>query len=383
MSNFSVNSTQPVPAVPPAAPAARPAKPAAAPVQLRDPAHLVPTDRNQTQTPAAGGAVHTVELVDGAPSKEDMAWAQQLQEQVKQGYEPTDAEVTRYHNIEADITWAQQLEAKAAEGYQATPAEVERYHQILKVVNPEAAAQLEATLAQQQAPAAPARPQPASPQTPAATPQAGPAPQSPATQIATQVPAPQAPAQQPAPVPQAGPAPQQPAKPGPAEIKVRFQQLDDLLNKKQYIVFGKVADPDSVRQTAVGIWLDGSAADKLQLAKQLVDHDQSEVLGRVLAHQETSELETAQLMSQADFPVAKFMNDLDDSHAFLVLKSLASVAGTGEPSSARVLEKTVAAYDKLWDREAPFRQLKADLQATGDWNKLPAGLRGKIDDLLK
>lgn len=377
MSNLSVNSAKtPVPAAQAQA-APQAAKPT--PEQLRDPEHLVKPlaqpDQSQAKAQAAGKAVQSVALVDtpAQPSDADIVWATQLKEKAEQGYKPTEAEANRFNDIvkalqaqtaqqpqaaagqaaqasvpgisQAELAWAQALEAKVNAGYSPKPEEVAKYQKLFQAV--------QASQAPQAQPAAPGG-----------------------------APAPVGPAAQPAQGSQAAQgAPADPAK--PANVKAKFQELDELMAKKQYIVFGAPAEPEKIRQTAVQIWLDGKDEDKLALAKKLVSNGQSEVLGRVLSHQETNEIETAQLMSQKDFPIAKFMSDLDDSHAFLVLKSLAGVAATGEKSSAKVIEQTVAAYDKIWDREAPFKQLKADLQATKQWEKLPADLRSKIDNLLK
>lgn len=374
MSNLSVNSAKtPVPAPQAAQAQAAPQAAKPTPEQLRDPEHLVKPlarpDQSQAKAQAAGKAVQSVALVDtpAQPSDEDIVWATQLKEKAEQGYKPTETEANRFNNIvkalqaqaaqqpqaaagqaaqasptgvsPEELAWAQALETKVNGGYSPKPEEVARYQQIFQAVQASQAAQA-----------------------PPAAPGGAPAPVGPAAQTARGS--------------QAAPA-------EPVNVKAKFQELDELMAKKQYIVFGSPAEPEKVRQTAVQIWLDGKDEDKLELAKKLVSNGQSEILGRVLSHQETNEIETAQLMSQKDFPIAKFMSDLDDSHAFLVLKSLAGVAATGEKSSAKVIEQTVAAYDKIWDREAPFKQLKADLQATKQWEKLPADLRTKIDTLLK
>lgn len=184
-----------------------------------------------------------------------------------------------------------------------------------------------------------------------------------------------APAQAPQPAPQADNA--------PATQGAKFEQLNDLLSQKKYIFMGGPTQPDAVRATSVQIWLDGNLQDRLQLSNTLVENGQSEILGRIMNHQETQPLEVAQLMTQGDFPVSKFMNDLSDNRAFLVLNSLADIAATGESQSAGVILATVEAYDGFRDREAPFEQLRQHQQAQGTWNQLPGSVQRGINELLK
>ena len=376
MSNFQVNPAQPAQTAKPAsaaAPAAKAAKPAAKPA-LKDPQTLFAADSSQAKAPPAGAAKQKVEIVDtGAEvTQADVEWASAMEQKAAKGYEATPAEVSRYQNIlqtlqarqqaqataagvpPEDMAWAAQLEAKANEGYKATPEEVTRYKQILNKLQAHKDAQQPAQAAQ------PA--QPAATQTP-------PGPQ-PATADST------------AAVAALKPIVQPDAKP-PVDLAAKFKELDKLLEQKKYMIVGGPADLENVRQTGVQIWIDGKPEDRVQLAKKLAEYGQSELLGRVMAHVETNELEIAQVMGMEGFPVEKFMGAVDDNRAFLILNSLATVALTGEASSAKVLEKVVASYDRWWDREAPFDQLKNQLKAQGNWEKLPAGLRGKIDELLK
>lgn len=169
----------------------------------------------------------------------------------------------------------------------------------------------------------------------------------------------------------------------PVDVTPMFNQLDKLLNEKKYYIAGGPTQLDKIRETGVQIWLDGKVDDKVKLANALVSHGQAELLGRVMTHQETSAEEVAEVMAQPQFPVSGFMKGIDDNHAFLVLNSLATVATTGEKSSANVISQTVKAYDGWRDREAPFTQLKRHFQSQGNWEKLPADLRAQIDQLLK
>ncbi|PKL75644.1 MAG: hypothetical protein CVV27_14265, partial [Candidatus Melainabacteria bacterium HGW-Melainabacteria-1] len=174
-----------------------------------------------------------------------------------------------------------------------------------------------------------------------------------------------------------------PAQPAPANVAPLFDQLDKLLKEKKYMFVGGAAQPDQVRATGVQIWLDGQLADRVKLANTLVSNGQSDLLGRVMSHEETTEQDISQVMSQAQFPVSAYMKALDDNKAFLVLNSLANVAARGDTGAAGVIGQTVTAYDGWRDREAPFNQLRSHHQAQGTWNALPSDLRSKIDELLK
>lgn len=174
-----------------------------------------------------------------------------------------------------------------------------------------------------------------------------------------------------------------PNGPAPVDLSAKFQQLETLLDQKQYMFFGKITQPEEVRATGVQLWLEGNIQDRVKLATILVDHNQAELLGRVMAHEETKPLEIAQVMSQPEFPVQAYMNGLDDNQAFLVLNSLSSVAAMGESSSASVISQTIQGYDRMLDREAPFERLKNHHVAQGSWETLPANLRSEIDQLLK
>ncbi len=185
----------------------------------------------------------------------------------------------------------------------------------------------------------------------------------------------------------AAPAQAAPAQSAPApvakDVKPLMNELESLLKQKQYIYFGSTTEPEKVRQTGVQIWLDGNTEDRVKLANTLVSNGQSDLLGRVMAHEETNALEIAAVMSHNQFPVSEYMKALDDNRAYLVLDSLAKVAASGEPKSAGVISQVVTAYDGWRDREAPFKQLKQAQTAAQTWDKLPASLRAQIDQLLK
>ncbi|MBF2052449.1 MAG: LysM peptidoglycan-binding domain-containing protein [Candidatus Sericytochromatia bacterium] len=213
------------------------------------------------------------------------------------------------------------------------------------------------------------------------------------------------PAQQPAATPaqaSAAPVPQQPeaadddsafanlqpvidnnSKP-PVDLSSKHAELEDLVSQKKYTFFGGATQPDQIRATGVQIWLDGNLEDRVRVANTLVNNGQSELLGRIMGHEETSKLEIAEVMSHAQFPVKEFMGNVDDNRAFLILNALSEVAVMGEGKSAQVLSDVADGYSgRFRDREAPFNRLRNQHQAVGTWNQLPADLRQKIDQLLK
>src|SRR5690606_5206468 len=81
-------------------------------------------------------------------SQDEVAWAQKLESQIKQGYQPTAKEVARYQDIfdrlqaqpqtevtpapvsQQDLDWALALETKVKQGYQPTAKDVARYEAI-------------------------------------------------------------------------------------------------------------------------------------------------------------------------------------------------------------------------------------------------------------
>lgn len=162
-------------------------------------------------------------------------------------------------------------------------------------------------------------------------------------------------------------------------------QLAGLLDDKKYVLFGAPSQPEEIRGTAVQIWEQGGLSDKVEMSQALVEKGQSEVLGRILTHQSVDAAATAELMSAPGFPVEKFMNDISDNHAFVVLDKLAGLsANQGDANAAKLLTQVADAYDGTFsDREKPFNQLRQQYQATGSWAQLPANVTQSIDKLLK
>lgn len=169
----------------------------------------------------------------------------------------------------------------------------------------------------------------------------------------------------------------------PVDVSPLHAKLGELLSQKQYIYFGSTTQPEQVREVGVQIWLDGKVDDRVKLANTLVSNGQSDLLGRVMSHQETTPEEIGEVMSHPQFPVGAYMKALNDGDAFQVLNSLSGLALKGNAPAAQVIAQTVTAYDGWRDREAPFNRLKQHHVAQGTWQQMPAELRGKIEELLK
>lgn len=181
-------TNRPAAQAPTAPPAAAPGAPAAAPAG----------DQMQAAAQPAGQAQPVLHFQDmslpepAGPSQAelDFAWVQQLEQKLTQGYQPNAEEVRRYNDIQFQIAvngkpsptqapesplsaeelqWAQQLEQKLTQGYQPTAEESSRYQTLLqRVTGDSAPAAPSAT-----PPAAPVAPvTPAAPSAPAAAPAA-------------------------------------------------------------------------------------------------------------------------------------------------------------------------------------------------------------------
>lgn len=288
---------------------------------------------------AAGGYYLYKKATDKGESAPPAKAPEQTPAPVQQPAAPVQAPQTPAAQpvAQSDLEWALQLQQKVQAGYQPSESEVTRYNSLVD--------QAQAAEAPTQ-PTAPAQADPNNPIaniTPVADPNARP----------------------------------------PVDVAPLHKQLGDLLGQKQYMFFGNVAQPEQVRALGVQIWLDGKLDDRVQLANALVKNGQAELLGRVMSHEETTTAEITQVMSQAQFPVGEYMKALDDNRAFQVLHALAGEAVKGNAAASGVIAQTVQAYDGWRDREAPFNRLKQQHQALGNWDKLPADLRGKIDELLK
>ncbi|MBF2053626.1 MAG: hypothetical protein IGS03_09210 [Candidatus Sericytochromatia bacterium] len=149
-------------------------------------------DRMQAATQPAGQAQPVLHFQDmtlpeaPGPSQAelDFAWVQQLEQKLTTGYKPNAEEIRRYNDIQFQIAvngkpsptpapespvspeelqWAQQLEQQLTQGYQPTAQERSRYQELLQRVKGDAAA---APFTPAAAPSAPTPAAPAPPATP-------------------------------------------------------------------------------------------------------------------------------------------------------------------------------------------------------------------------
>lgn len=342
------------------------------------PAAQAPTQYQPTPAPA-GSAQQSVSLVDtNEVSQAELEWAVALEQKAARGENISEAELAKHTDImdrlsaqrmavaekagvsNADFQWASQLEQQSAQGYQPQPAEVEKYQAI--------AAKIQAYEAGQSA-----APQPAQP------------------------------AQQPQPAqPQPTPQPTAPAEGGDMDLgnmnlvkdKVdltpKFEALEQITNQNYFMkqLEGMTA-PEAVeerqqqaREVGVQIWLDGDTQDRVRLSQNLIETDYANVVSRIMTHQETSTADMLAVMQDPGFPVKEYMNALEDNDAFLILNSLSNEAIKGNDAAAQIMDQAVSAYDRFWDREAPFEQLRNQMYANGSWQSLPPQLQQRIDDLL-
>jgi hypothetical protein len=180
-----------------------------------------------------------------------------------------------------------------------------------------------------------------------------------------------------------GEAPPAGVQPGPQSAGGQLQQLEATLQQKNWFGLGGVSQPEQVSKLAEEVWVNGSAADRAKLGATLVNSGQSAEMARILANQGVSDEEVVQVMSASSFPVSTFMNAIDDQKSTLILTSLANRAVAGDNKAAQLIDQTVTAYDRTFDREEPMKRLKNQLGVSGTWNALPDALRGRIDQLLK
>lgn len=338
-----------------------------------------PTQYQPTPAPT-GSAQQSVSLVDTPSSTEvspeELEWAVALEQKASRGETITEAELAKHTSImdrlsaqrmevaeragvsNADFQWASNLEQQAAQGYEAQPAEVERYQAI--------AAKIQAYEAGNAAP------------TPAAP---------------TNAPAPQQPA--PAPVPASAEASDlnlggMDLVKEKVDLTPKFEALTQITDQNYFMkqLEGFTA-PEAVdqrkqqaREVGVQIWLEGDVNDRVRLSQNLVETGYADVVSRIMTHQETRGEDMLAVMKSPGFPVADYMNALKDNESFLILNTLSNEAIKGNPDAANLIDQTVSAYDRMWDREAPFEQLRNQMQSNGSWQSLPAGLQQRIDKLL-
>lgn len=216
--------------------------------------------------------------------------------------------------------------------------------------------------------AAPASPQPAAPQ-----PAAPATPAAPGTVDLSQL--------QIAPATPGAPGEPQPAAPK-LDLSAELGELNKQLQNKTYFGYGGVAEPTKVSELAEKIWVNGTPANRNQLAKTLVESGQAAELGRILGNLGVSDEEVLAVVTQPQFPASRFLKDIDDNRSFLILYSLSKAAANGNKPAQNLVSSTIDQYTSGVDREKPIKRLKNQAMADGFWNKLPQDIRTKADKML-
>lgn len=176
-----------------------------------------------------------------------------------------------------------------------------------------------------------------------------------------------------------------PVDSGRLDMSTQLDDLRKILSEKS-LFLRNVLDEPGMRRLSFLIWESGTQANRAEMGKLLVDEGQSELLGQIMANANVKPQEVLDLLAHNDFPLKTFMDDIDDSRAFIVLYNMAQIRdGNNEPDSRAmgVISDTIDAYSGyVMDRETPFERLKSMTQNVGIWSELPQDLRSKIDDLL-
>ena len=215
--------------------------------------------------------------------------------------------------------------------------------------------------------AAPTSPQPAAPQPGAPAPAA---PATPGTVDLSQLQiAPATPGEAPQPAPK-------------LDLSAELGELNKQLQNKTYFGYGGVADPTKVSELAEKIWVNGTQANRNQLAKTLVESGQAAELGRILGNLGVTDEEVLAVVTQPQFPASRFLKDIDDNRSFLILYSLTKAAATGNKPAQNLISSTIDQYMSGIDREKPIKRLKNQAMADGIWNKMPQDIRTKADKML-
>lgn len=216
--------------------------------------------------------------------------------------------------------------------------------------------------------AAPASPQPAAPQPGA------PAPAAPATPGSVDLSQLQI-----APATPGEPQQQQAPK---LDLSAELGELNKQLQNKTYFGYGGLAEPTKVSELAEKIWVNGTPANRNQLAKTLVDSGQAAELGRILGNLGVTDEEVLAVVTQPQFPASRFLKDIDDNRSFLILYSLSKAAANGNKPAQNLISSTIDQYMSGIDREKPIKRLKNQAMADGLWTKLPQDIRTKADKML-
>ncbi len=175
---------------------------------------------------------------------------------------------------------------------------------------------------------------------------------------------------------------------GKINMGPQLQQLKQVVSNTSY--FSGVTDKTTMNQLIAQIWDRGTQSNREEMAKTLVNQGQSQALALMMVGNQVSPDDTVSLMSASGFDSKRFMKDIDDDRAFLLLSNLGQRATKNDAQGKKAQDlilQTVSAYDTYWDREEPFKRMKTDLQGLTDgnqsfWNQLPKTVRDKIDALL-
>ncbi|MBF2052416.1 MAG: hypothetical protein IGS03_03000 [Candidatus Sericytochromatia bacterium] len=176
-------------------------------------------------------------------------------------------------------------------------------------------------------------------------------------------------------------------QPGRLDMTPQVNQLRAVVTERSMFGYGGVTQPQAMHQLVEEIWSKGTLQNKQDMAKLLVDNKEAQTLANLLANVTVDEAEAVAVMTVPNFPGSRFMNDIDDSRAFIMLNYLSTAAAEGGDSARgarQLISDTTKAYTgTLWDREAPFERMRNTARANGNWDKLPADLRTAIDKLLR
>lgn len=179
--------------------------------------------------------------------------------------------------------------------------------------------------------------------------------------------------------------PQGPQAPAGLDMSNELKQLKAILSEKSYFGYGSVVNTQGMHALVEQIWGTGTPGNRSEMAKLLVENKQSQLLAQVLVNAGVDTQETYNVMSGSGFPAEKFMLDIDDNKAYLILENLSKSVLKKDANSTKALalmERTLAAYQKGLDREGPFKQLKNAAQQQNYWTQLPKAFTAKVDSMF-
>lgn len=176
-------------------------------------------------------------------------------------------------------------------------------------------------------------------------------------------------------------------EPGRMDMSPQIKQLEQVVGTKTMFGYGGVADKEGMNQLVNQIWGMGSRENRGQMAELMAKNGQSQPIANLLVNGGTEEDEVISTLSRPGFPTKQFMDDVDDSRAYLILRTLAQAAVSSAPKGEKarqvILDAVTAYTGRIRDREAPFERMKNSAIQEGFWEKIPRAVRDKIDQLLK